>query len=314
MPKILYVKWKPNKKSQELLDHINKILAEYKAAGYSLSVRQLYYQMVTANLVVNHIKSYNMIASIIKKGREAGFIDWNHIQDRGRFVRENRKWNDPSDALRELAHVYTHDIWQDQKWRIEVWVEKDALVEVVGKISREYDVPYVSCRGFPSATAIWEAAHSRMLRFHGFKHSDPQAKIPQPRFLIIHLSDHDPSGIAMTKDLRYRMEMFSTPYGNLPRPAIHVERLGLTLEQVEKFNCPPNPAKESDPRFKEYQERFGDESWELDALNPKVIEDLIRAKIESFADMQKLEAQIEHRDLIREKFVDLSLKVGRNEW
>lgn len=57
--------------------------------------------------------------------------------------------------------------------------------------------------------------------------------------------------------------------------SVEVRRLALNMEQVRKYDPPPNPAKVTDSRFAAYCDQFGDESWELDALSPKVVADTL---------------------------------------
>ncbi len=101
--------------------------------------------------------------------------------------------------------------------------------------------------------------------------------------VIIHLGDHDPSGIHMTQDIIDRMEMFVGTLAS--HQGIEVRRIGLNMDQVEQYNPPPNYAKESDARFSGYVQEFGTEScWELDALEPRVLEDLVTDEINSLRD------------------------------
>jgi hypothetical protein len=79
--------------------------------------------------------------------------------------------------------------------------------------------------------------------------------------VVLHLGDHDPSGLDMTRDLRDRLSLYS-------RAAVDVQRVALNMDQVGVFNPPPNFAKESDKRFEAYRRQYGDQCWELDALPP----------------------------------------------
>lgn len=103
--------------------------------------------------------------------------------------------------------------------------------------------------------------HSAAKRFEGYVY---QGISP----VIIHLGDHDPSGIDMTRDIIDRMDIFEAGVG--------VERIALNMDQIELYNPPKNPAKLSDTRAKGYIEKFGSSSYELDALEPRVIRDLIK--------------------------------------
>jgi hypothetical protein len=56
------------------------------------------------------------------------------------------------------------------------------------------------------------------------------------------------------------------------------------MDQVERYQPPPNVAKEADSRFAAYVKKYGRACWELDALAPNVIADLIRAEVEALID------------------------------
>jgi hypothetical protein len=104
--------------------------------------------------------------------------------------------------------------------------------------------------------------------------------------IILHLGDHDPSGKDMTRDITDRLELF---VGD----AVEIKRLALNMNQVEQYGPPPNPAKITDSRAEGYIAEFGNESWELDALEPTVLADLIRNAVVAVRDAEKWEAQVE---------------------
>lgn len=57
---------------------------------------------------------------------------------------------------------------------------------------------------------------------------------------------------------------------------MELKRLALNMNQVEEQQPPPNPAKVTDSRFESYEAKYGDESWELDALQPAYLTQLVR--------------------------------------
>src|SRR5215831_15506928 len=82
-------------------------------------------------------------------------------------------------------------------------------------------------------------------------------------------------------DIPGRFQTFLSKYGQDP---VQVKRVALNWDQIEEFNPPPNPAKETDSRFSAYQEQFGDESWELDALDPNTLLAVIQEAIDDVKD------------------------------
>lgn len=278
MPKIKYKDIKLKTKALQTVIAANKIIDEYTAQGYDLTLRQLYYQFVSRDLIPNSQKEYKNLGSVINDGRLAGLIDWNRIHDRTRNLRELSSWNDPSDIIDSAAAGYRNDLWRNQKHRIEVWVEKDALVGVLEGVCNDLRVPYFSCRGYTSQSEMWVASQ-RLLRH---ERKGQQA-------IIMHLGDHDPSGIDMSRDIQDRLELFTGG-------RVEFERLALNMDQVQQYNPPSNPAKTTDIRYEGYRSIYGDESWELDALEPSVIEQLIRDAVAPHRDEEQWKEDQAHED------------------
>lgn len=263
----------------------NEIIATYLAQGYDLTLRQLYYQFVSRDIIPNTQASYKNLGSIVNDGRLAGMIDWNAIVDRTRELRSLSHWHGPEDIVATTAKAFNLDRWADQAYRPEVWIEKDALAGVFERICNELDVPLFSCRGYTSQSEMWVGAQ-RMLRYR------KQKQIP----LILHFGDHDPSGKDMSRDICDRLALFTGK-------ELEFERLALNMDQVQEYEPPPNPAKVTDSRAKAYIQEFGDESWELDALEPSVLEALVREAISKIVDDEKMqtadEAQSRHRETLQ---------------
>lgn len=246
----------------------DEIVQEYQSQGFALTLRQLYYQFVARALLENTERSYKRLGTIISDARLAGLLDWDAIEDRTRGLETNLRLRDPRHGLELLRDQwYGIDMWANQPARVEVWIEKEALAGVIADVCEELDVPYFSCRGYVSQSEQWRAGK----RFHEYWQHDGQPTI------VLHLGDHDPSGIDMTRDNDARLEMFA----HWDRMAVTVERIALNLDQIEEHAPPPNPAKVTDARFEAYQSLYGDESWELDALEPQVLVDLIRERVEA---------------------------------
>lgn len=278
MPKIAYVTKNFRADSTALIEKINQVIADYNAQGYSLTLRQVYYQMVARDIIPNNERSYKNLGSLINDARLAGLIDWNAIEDRTRNLRGRSHWSKPNEVIDSAAACYHLDFWEGQENYVEVWVEKDALVGIVGQICEELDVNYFSCRGYVSQSEMWTAARRLTRRKEQGKH-----------IVLLHLGDHDPSGIDMSRDIRERNILF----GNL---GMEFHRLALNMDQVETYGPPPNPTKVTDSRSGGYIENYGRECWELDALEPKVISQLIKENVTKYRDdteYQKVKAQEE---------------------
>lgn len=248
------------------IETANEIIDEYQADGLTLTLRQLYYQFVSRDLIPNTKQSYDNLGRVISNGRLAGLIDWNAIEDRTRFLRGNATYDNPADMISRQVDKYKIDMWQNQRHHLEVWIEKDALLGVIEKVCRDNDVDFFACRGYVSQSELCSAG--QRMNYYSRQGYD---------VTVIHLGDHDPSGMDMTRDNDDRLRMFAG--GNA-----EVRRIALSMEQVEQYNPPPNVAKLSDARAQKYIKQYGESSWELDALEPRVMQSLLRDTINEYKD------------------------------
>ena len=282
--KIAYKHWNPQPKTEDLIALAQQIIEEYSAAGYILTLRQLYYQLVARDVIENKERSYKNLSNTMTKARMAGMISWEAIEDRNRSSYRFWSQEDPMDPIRNLPNYIRFDQWARQDAYVEVWVEKEALGNVIAKACNPYLVPYMSCKGYLSASEAWRAGRR-------FMHKRNEGK----ECVLIHLGDHDPSGLDMTRDNKERLDIFN----ELP-DGIDVRRIALNMDQVTKFKPPPNPTKVTDSRAKDYMKQFGKTSWELDALKPDYIVNIIQTQIRSLID-QDIWDQINTRELAIEK-------------
>lgn len=258
----------------EIIRHAQEITEDYKRRGFTLTLRQLYYQFVARDLLANKQANYKRLGSIIDDARQTGHLDWNTIEDRTRNLESPNTWKSPADILAAVANQYMENPWKRQEFWPEVWIEKDALIGVIEPVCTEFRVPYFACRGYASQSEIYAAGKRfQDLRRKGFKP------------VVFYLGDHDPSGMHMPVDVGGRLELFS-------KGDVEVRRIALNRDQIDQYDPPPNPAKETDSRFEGYAAEHGDESWELDALDPDVISQLIRDEIESVTDHEQWEEAI----------------------
>ena len=308
MPKICYAPKTFNAEHGKIIEQANEILISYEAQGFDLTLRQLYYQFVSRDIFpthwadketgsVNNERSYKKLGSIINDARLAGQIDWDHITDRTRNMKQNSHWDSPEDIISICASSYAIDKWSEQDNYVEVWVEKDALVGVLEVACKPLDVPYFSCRGYTSQSEMWVAAMRLVKQIKTGKHVN-----------IIHLGDHDPSGIDMTRDIRDRLVLFISKHSDKPH-WFNLERVALNKDQVDQYNPPPNPTKLTDSRANSYLSEFGEECWELDALEPTVLTALIEEKVKALRDEEAWDESVATEQDHKEKLTACS-----NRW
>lgn len=329
--------WEGNK--AEVVSHIIEIANEYYNNGYTLTLRQLYYQLVARDYIPNHDKVYKKISSIKDDICYSGLLDWNIFEDRGRVPIRAYYEHDIPSAIQRTLDSYRLDRQKNQPVHIEVWTEKDAISGVLKRVTLPFSIPLVINKGYNSSSAMY-AAYDRFMDV-----LDENRKVR-----ILYFGDHDLSGLDMVRDIEDRLTLmfvkgqqaletkvieyaqahyesngytvydvarfdngkyedcallmdqttnWSTEeqddfYNTFDRGKIamwlreremfSIEHIGLTMAQIKQYNPPHNPAKITDPRAKGYIAMHGQVSWEVDALNPNVMQDIVRDGIMKYLD------------------------------
>jgi len=277
MTKESFREWTPSPKSAEMVKTINSIIKGYQDKGYKLTLRQLYYQLVSRDIIPNQQKEYAKLSALLTNARMSGRVDWKAIEDRIRVPYLPYWAHSPEDAISDIIRSYRRDRMDGQDVYIELWVEKDALSGVLRRITSRYHVNLMVNRGYSSASAMYDAG----IRL---KTAMDQGKT----CYIFYLGDHDPSGMDMDRDIRTRLTEFGCD--------VEVKRIALTGAQIKEHNPPPNPTKMSDSRSKGYIEEYGHTCWEVDALNPEILDELVTEEIEAVIDVDKYEEMLEKED------------------
>ncbi len=236
-----------------------------------MTLRQLYYQLVVKNIFANQQKNYAKLSDLLGEARMCGLCDWDVIEDRIRVPKFPNEWDNIDAAMKTLIQVYRRKRWADQDNYVEVWVEKDALSGVLEPITSDFHVHLLVNRGYSSISAMRDSS----LRFRIAAQEGKSC-------YLLYLGDHDPSGEDMVRDISARL-------GEL-RADIELTKIALTREQIDEHQLPPNPAKMSDPRAAKYVDEHGNESWEVDALPPAVLNDILTGSLEELLDRDRYEA------------------------
>jgi hypothetical protein len=303
MPKISYISHTFNAASLKKIAKANQILDEYAAQGFTLTLRQLYYQFVARALIANTQREYKNLGNLVNDARLAGLIDWYHLEDRTRNLAVLPHWDQPGGIVQSAAAQFRVDRWANQPVRIEVWIEKEALAGIFAGVCQRLDLPYFACRGYTSQSEMWTAAQ-RLIKYQKEHGTLDNPRPGRQRVVILHFGDHDPSGTDMTRDIIDRLKLFT---GN--KWKVRIDRLALNMAQIEQYNPPPQPAKTADSRHNGYAAKHGSQSWELDALEPSVLVGLVERAIEQLRDEKKWEA-----DTAREKQGKRQLRHAATHW
>ena len=218
-------------KTRNFFSVIDSIMKEYEQKEMRISIRQLYYQAVSRLIIKNNKANYNGFVEKIKNGRLYGFLDWELLEDRTRYLRENLHWDSPAEILNACVRSYHLDLRSTQQNYIECWIEKDSLIELLQDTCKPLDIPCFSCRGFSSVTALYEAKKR-------FEHSGRKN-------YLLYAGDFDPSGLEISESIKNYLH-------NIFKVDVEIRRLGITLNQAKELKLPAMPAKEKDANYKSF--------------------------------------------------------------
>ncbi|MCA9668099.1 MAG: hypothetical protein KC503_21015 [Myxococcales bacterium] len=284
-----YVDYNPRQATRKLIATCNSIIAEYD--GQPMTLRQLHYQLVSRGVQPNTQRAYKRLSSHLSKARMGGLVDWDAIIDRLRVVRARPHFDSPADAVQEVARQYAIDTWADQPYRVEVWIEKDALIGVLEDFCEQHDVPLFAARGNGSTTCLQEAAELRI------KAREARGQ----RTVIALMTDHDPTGLCIGEAARDALEAMGA------RPIVC--RVALTREQAEARGVPPIPTKKKDSRSPAYIAQHGDRCWELDCLSPLELQGEVLAVIERYREDERWLAALGREQEQREQLARIAAGV-----
>jgi hypothetical protein len=274
-----FVEQKFSAHSMAMIGAINQILAKYEGEGYDLSLRQLYYQLVTANVIENSERSYKRTGALVSNARLAGLIDWHMIADRGRVTVGQSHWENPGQIVEATARSFSIDKWKDQPYYCEVMVEKQALEGVLIPVCRDLSIHFTANKGYSSSSAMYYAGMRLEVQ-----------KLRHKKVVLFYLGDHDD-----------RLKLFA--HGE----ELIVRRLALNYPQIEQMHPPRNPAKDTDARYGAYVERYGTSSWELDAIEPRALASLVTNAVLAIRDRKLWALAVDRENAMRaelRKFAD----------
>ena len=248
-------------KTQKLLDTAVEILT----GTHPMTVRQTFYQLISRQVIKNDRIGYQAVSNLLREARKSGVIPWEWIEDRLRRPRAVSMWADLEDFADTVIRAYRKDVWATQPQVVEVWVEKDALSGIFEDVLEPYGVTLNVGRGYDGWSSIRNAAE---------RYGDGVDVI------VLYYGDFDPSGEDMFRSLKERLKFFDC------EP--EMVKTALSIEDVKRYNLPPNLTKANDTRRKGFVDSFGDISVELDALPVNVLRAMIKEEIEVRMDLDAL--------------------------
>jgi hypothetical protein len=300
MSKIKYEDRRFTAVARDVVETAERICDEYAAQGYNLTLRGLYYQFIRRDLfpesrrnaagTKNHQQNYKWLGDLVSDARISGLVDWNHIDDPTREAEGgDGGYGSPEQAIDIINDAYRITKWDGQEHYLEVWVEKEALVDIISRPASRWNVRYMACKGSPSTSAVWKAAR----RLRRFENEGRKTE-------VIYLGDHDPTGLDISRDIQDRLAMF--------RSSAQVDRIALNMDQITD-DLPPSPAKLSDSRAQGYIELYGDDTWELDAMEPAALDEMVENAI-----LARLDRDLWDQRVAQEAHEKLQLQALSDNW
>ena len=269
-----------HQKTQRLIEEAQQVLA----AHHPMTVRQVYYQLVSRQVIENSRGQYQAVSNALVDARKDGTIPWEWIEDRLRRPRRVSMWNDLADFAETAQAAYRRDVSATQPAYLEVWLEKDALSGIFEDVLQAYGVTLNVGRGYDG----WDSIHNAAERYGD-----------GDNVTVLYFGDFDPSGEDMVRSLRVRLGFF----GGEPE----IVKCALTADDVRRYRLPADFTKATDTRRTAFVEKFGDVAVELDALPTDLLRTRLVREVEARMDRAALRAVRDTEQAERER---LALLLG----
>ena len=286
-------KWVWTPLQEDRAEKVKAVVTELRQY-WPLTLRQIYYQLVSRGDIKNNRSQYNMLSKLVKWMRIDSMLPWRALEDRSRTVTSKRGYETVEDFIRSqmdgFLRGYTRCLIQGQDKHIEVWTEKDALFRIFSEVVWPYCIRAVVCRGYSSVTFIAD-----------FFARAEKAMMRGQKPVVLYFGDLDPSGVQMLEATIETLENELGLWG------VEFKRIALNPEHIDAYKLPfdPTAAKVTDPRYKKYVKRYGTIAVELDALHPAQLQNMIQEAIEAEVDMSLFHMQCQIEDQDRERLQEL---------
>ena len=270
-------------KTVAILETAAAVLAE----NHPMTVRQVYYQCVSRQVIENSRSQYQAVSNVLVRARQDGTIPWAWIEDRLRQPRHVSMWDDLADFSETVQRAYRRDVWDSQPGYIEGWLEKDALSGIVGDVLNPYGVTLNVGRGYDG----WASIHNAAERY-----------AERDNVTVLYFGDFDPSGEDMVRSLKERLTFCEA--------SPEIVKCSLTADDIDHYHLPPDPTKTSDTRREAFIQQHGDRCVELDALPVDVLRARIDQEVKRRMDMDALRKVINLEKRERQQLVGLLSQAG----
>lgn len=248
-----------------------------------ISVRGTCYRLFVAGHIGSmEVRNTQKISRLLTEAREESFIPWEWIVDESRQIEREPHWTNLNAYADVIKRSYRRDFWAHQTVRVIVISEKSTVAGILRPVLSEYGVPFLSAHGFSGATTVHDLAETEALDARWY--------------VFVYVGDHDPSGMYMSEvDLPSRLKKYGAT------DQFDIERVALTTDDIVDLPC--FAAKKTDPRFKWYVQRYGQDACEIDAMNPNDLRDRVEQAIVQYIDAEAWErhkfAEVAEQETVR---------------
>jgi hypothetical protein len=257
---------------------------------WPLSDRKIHYELLNDpplkhakkpdSIYQNDRKSYQSLCELLTRARLVEIIPWDAIDDP---TRPRTNWDVYPNIqlfiksqMQGFMNGYFRDYMQSQPNYIVIVAEKNTLEGTIRPIAMEYTIPYIIGRGYCSIQPRHEIAEKFI-------------KSGKKRLVVLILSDFDPDGEMIANSFSVSMR------DDFGIEAIYPVKVALKKEQIDAFHLPEsiNKAKQGSSNYKNFVKKYGPDVYELEALKPKALQELLDDAIKSVIDIDLFNAEIE---------------------
>jgi hypothetical protein len=254
-----------------------------------VSLRQLFYRLVAAELIPNTFSMYARLSSLTADARREGTFP--SLADSNRTIHRYASWTGPADALRDTAACYRRDRTGGQDVALYIGVEKATLVAQVQSWFGDLGIPILALRGYSSESYEREVAQDM----------DAYTNVNGCPIVVLYAGDFDPTGEDIVRNFKVQLTNRGVENWTL-------EQIALTDEQVGAYGLPESVGKDTDPRAVGFAERHGKLiQVEVEALAPDQLRDLYQRALDRLWNQDAYDEVLVLEHAERQKLAALSL-------
>lgn len=268
--------WNPQPHTIALVLEVTSIIEENQDIA-PLTLRQIFYMLVSNSGYEKTEKAYKRLCETLNKARRARLVPMDAIRDDKLRHIAPHGWNSAEelvDTYKYSAREFRLHRQEGQELHIMVWCEAGGMLPQLVNYCEDFGVPVLSSGGFDSVTT---------------KHNFAKDVCDYEAVEILHIGDHDPSGVHMCSSLDEDLTAFVDSYGG----SVGVTRLAVTPYQVEDMGLPTSPPKSTDRRA------FDGRTTQAEAIPPRRLKEIVQSAIVDRVDFEVREELLEREAEIR---------------